>query len=331
MVALAVFHIDSLFTAGIVNQAAIITSKKLESGRDMDYWLAALSVDAQNNRANYYVGLREYLDGHYEDSIYFLARAFQDSNARDVLAGLYLGLAYDALGEHAKALGVWVASHSSEYFATRAKLRQMAGDLQLALADYELALRIDPAAVEARIDLASNLRDLGQPAKAIEVLLEAYRLAPSSKDVDQALVTTYADMRDFISAAEWDERTAEVVDDSEALLYLGRAELWRGKYSESIHDLSGYIENTPNDAAAAYAYGLLCSAYRNIGESQLAIQACMERIELGAPPEAAWYGDLGDIYAEAQDVEAAQEAYQTALQLDSQNQQAIVGLQRLGR
>ena len=286
----------------------------------------AIVLEPGNRRANYYAGLQHYNEGQYASSITELERTLQDEAGAGPLTALWLGLAYDAAGRKERAIAVWADAKVYERVMERAQLNFTLGYWQRALADYRLALHINPDSMVAWLGSGLCLQQLGQHQEAIKVLGEALRIDPYSLLVHQAMAGSYVALGDMASAAAWDERAAKVAPPGEAPLYRGRAAIWRDDFPTAIAELSAYTQGHPD---SVYAFELLCHTYPRVNDITSAIAACRRYITLRPTPSAWYYIFLGNLYRSVGELEEARQAYSTALQLEPGSPDAQENLRQI--
>ena len=105
-------------------------------------------------------------------------------------------------------------------------VQQLLGNRQESLDAYLLALRIDPTDVEARVQLAGVLVELGDPAAAVRELTVAARLAEPTDELYAMLARVYWDQGAWEQAVG-EARRAIALNASNGQAYLWKADALR--------------------------------------------------------------------------------------------------------
>ncbi len=318
-----------IFRAPFILSSAIVNGGVLDIARlkpiDVGLFKSALRSDPLNARANAYLGQHEFLSGNMSSAIPYLRDAItqQPNNS---LTGLYLGIAYQSIGETQLAIGIWQQVHAENYFLSLGQQLLIQGDPESAQEQFSTALMILPGSFDARFGITKCLQSLGNHLSAIKLLLDLVAEFPKSVPVHQAIFTSYLALKDYASASLWDEKTAELVSADYAPLYRGRAYLYLGDYNHAIEELKRAAQL---DAKNDYPYYLLCLAYRNQGDLRSAELACQKRIELSQKPSASYYVDLADIFLESGNMVSARNTYEQALRISPNDPDAMAGIRRI--
>jgi len=138
-------------------------------------------------------GVLELSRGDHAAAVRTLLRAVtvEPENAR---AHYYLGLAYGRVGARAGAISqlrdaVRLAPGDPKFHATLGLAYRESGDQASAMRELKEAARLDPATLEYRIGMAGALLDAGDATAAVDGLREAARLAPRAPEVHLLLAT----------------------------------------------------------------------------------------------------------------------------------------------
>lgn len=256
-----------VYSSAIINLSIInfMQSERWEScvAQIFPQILISSSYNTFNNpRVYYHLGLRSCSEERFVECIEQLETYRELKVDVNPFVGLALGTAYAVTGDATQASRIWTTYNSYDLVLQRASVRLQAGFdqrnhdfFQASLKDYLLALQINNKSVDARIGAARALQSLQEHAKAIEILNEAYGLAPDSLFIHNLLVTSYVALQNFPMAAFWDTEAAKLTTSEDAHLYRGRAAIWQGLFLEATRELRYYVENYPDNL---YGYELLC-------------------------------------------------------------------------
>ncbi|HET9870167.1 MAG TPA: tetratricopeptide repeat protein, partial [bacterium] len=110
---------------------------------------------------------------------------------------------------------------------------------------------------------------------------------------------------------------------AEDFLYApGRWAYDRGDYQKARDIFQGELQNSPNDADAAYGLG---NSLYQLGQYDQASQAYQKCLQDDPKLEAGWY-NLGNSLYQQKDYQGAAQSYQKALDLDPKDQDAARNL-----
>ncbi len=271
--------------------------------------------------------------GRHRQAIDHFERALESQPAATSLH-YQLSLAYRAVGdEQAAALHIERSGNGQPSFADPrvAELDRLAVGAGVSLARGGVALaegRVDVAAEEyrravaaapenpaARTNLALVLASLGERAEAREQLVEALRLEPESPHARLALANLLASDGEL-------ERAIEELD-----LLLGRdpghggalrsraaARLALGQDEAALSDLRAVVDSAPGDGAARLQLGSLLQQAGAVEAAEEQFQAALE-LELSTTEEAAAELSLGNLSARRAAFGEALTHYDRALEL----------------
>jgi tetratricopeptide (TPR) repeat protein len=157
-------------------------------------------------------------------------------------------------------------------------------ELGQAQADLERALRLKPDLVDAYLNLARVLDDLGRETDAVRTLTEALLRLETVPDAESAY---------------------------RARLHRGNLYLLQNDYQSAADDYRAATRLAPDDAAAFFNLGV---ALRRLDQLDSAAQAFGDAVRLN-PRHAPAYQELGDVAAARDLLDEAERAYSQALQL----------------
>ena len=152
----------------------------------------------------------------------------------------------------------------------------LAGQPEAALEEFDRALALNPAYVEAHLNRAIMLNDLGRYDEA----RESFRLA---WDCDQSnmhmeLGDLYADLGSYVQAVEQFRSAAQLRPDFlDIRTKLARALMENGEQEEARKELDGVLADNPDYIEARVTLGLV---HYRAGQSDLAAaewRACLQR------------------------------------------------------
>ncbi len=167
------------------------------------------------------------------------------------------------------------------------------GEAATAVGHFAQAVEIDPDFVEARYNLANALSESGRPAEAAAAFREVLRISPSLVEAHNGLGAVLIELNQTGPAIE----------------HFVLALRQRGGYQSAINNL----------ARTLAAYGVTADVIRYFGRD-----AALD------PAYARAYVLMGDQQQASGDADAAIAAYRRALEIESDNADALEQLQKLG-
>jgi tetratricopeptide (TPR) repeat protein len=209
-----------------------------------------------------------------------------------------------------------------------ADARWQSGHLDIAVAEYELALSIDPNCLGAILQLGSLLLEKGEPEAAKNYLQRAVQLAPDKADPHFRLANALFALEDFDGA--WEEYEESLRLDSEladahknlALIAIQREEL-----DTAVDHFEQALDIDPADAVAHCELGYLFVETKKL---DLAVEEFSAALLLNPDHVPAYLG-LGHV-AEAQgDLDEAAAMYGQVLDIDPDNAKAREKLERVAK
>lgn len=247
-----------------------------------------------------------------------------------------LALYRDLTGAHAQDPGLWLRIALVELESGRPSQALAAAERARELAPTEM----DPFAALAQIQAAS-----GQPGAALDTLLQALEHHPGDKGLLETMTTlsirlhrwpeAVGLLRELIrldpdnpmyhvdlgrillnqgaydEAIETFERSVEVgADPASTRAMVGKAQLAAGRSAQAISSFESSLALAPN----ADAYGGLATIHYLRGEQGEAIRAFRKAIEQD-PDDPDLQFNLGNVLAQTDRLEEAEEAYRRSLQL----------------
>ncbi len=172
----------------------------------------------------------------------------------------------------------------------RGLARELAGRIESAESDYLEAVRLDPRAFDAWINVGRLRRLAGRHAEALEAFEQAVRRAPTDPDAHLGRGLSRAALGDVQGARADFERSAELgPNDAEPLLALGDLQRDLGAYTQAVDTYRTAISREDADAASWLKLGNVLALLERYDESSRAFRAAIRR----APELAAAYNGLG--------------------------------------
>ena len=242
--------------------------------------------------------------------------AADTSSARSVvLQGR--GIAYHAKGEQDLALAdydeaIRIAPKSATAFTNRGNAYFAKGDLQRALADYNEALALNAKLTAALLARSELYRRQGEFDRAIADGNEAIRLDPRAPAAFNDRGLTYLENGAVnLAVADFDEAIRLNPDRADSFYDRGYAYLQKGDNNQAIADFNETIRLAP---AFAFAFIYRGNAYRGLGDLAGAVADFKEAMRLDPKsPEVPW--TLGRIDFNAGDYAAAASDLARAVEL----------------
>jgi tetratricopeptide (TPR) repeat protein len=232
------------------------------------------------------------------------------------LAYAYRGSAYNSKGEKDLAIADYneaIRRDPTRAAAFRGLVHLANGDRDSAIAEFDEAIRKDPNDALPYNVRGSSYNAKGERDSAIADLNKAIELDPKFALAYYNRGIAYGAKGEIDQAAK-DFNKAIELDPNFAVAYNGRGTAFyrRSDYGQAIADFSKAIEHDPKYADAYRMRGL---AYGAKGEVAQALADCSKAIELN-PKFALAYNARGYIYSVKGEVDQAIADYSTAVELD---------------
>ncbi|HVT72201.1 MAG TPA: tetratricopeptide repeat protein [Lacunisphaera sp.] len=192
-----------------------------------------------------------------------------------------------------------------------------------ALAEYREAIRLQPRFFKARIEAGRILNRLGRPGEAVPLLEDAAAMMIHPAEALGLLGQAQSALRHWDKAAAcFEQALAERPDDAEALSNLGAALLQLGRAAEALPRLEQAVRLDPGLAPAHFNLG---QAQRALGRPDLARASYAEAVRLD-PNHADAQLNLGVALATSDELDAAREHLEAAVRLAPGAAEAHVNL-----
>lgn len=197
----------------------------------------------------------------------------------------------------------------------------LSGDYDLAVTELARVLRERPNLVAANLFLGLSYLKLGQPEKAIPRLEEASRADPSNREARRALASGHLARDDYRAAAkEFRVLFSQQTDKAEAWYQLGR------DYLQLSTRLAARMATAYRDTAWAHQLAGNVLALRDLWND--AASEYRQALEAG-PHQVGLQASLGTAFLRLRKLAEAEAAFLAELQLDANNEQALLGLAEL--
>jgi eukaryotic-like serine/threonine-protein kinase len=158
-----------------------------------------------------------------------------------------------------------------------------------AVAEYQLALGLDPASEEAAIGLASAYEHEGKIAEAEKAYQQAIQVHPNSRFSYNMFGTFYRHRNEYEKALQMYARVIQIAPDwYGTYVNIGSIYFETGQYEKAIDPLKKSIAIRPSYPG----YVNLGAAYFGLGKFDEAVNAYQEAIKLDPEQQVTW-GDLG--------------------------------------
>ncbi|MDR3138815.1 MAG: tetratricopeptide repeat protein [Treponema sp.] len=201
----------------------------------------------------------------------------------------------------------------------------------------------DPPAVPRSQDAGWNYRtgrDLearGRAGEAAPFYAEAVRICRDEIARNAATADSYATLtwtlrrqQKYAEVITWGERGLQLFgNDYRIIEIMGEAYFYLDNYGQSLQFMQRYVNALPQGERASVAYFFIAEMYRLTGKFRLADIAYTTAVRL-EPNIALWWYRLGSVREAVGDRVPAIEAYEQAIKLNPQYQEAAAALARLG-
>jgi len=192
------------------------------------------------------------------------ALAWTRAQPKNPAAWFALGIAYNALRQHAKAIDA-----------------------------YQQALRIDPQNADAWYDLGIAYYYLRQHAKAIDAYQQALRIDPQDAGAWNNLGNAYSDVNQHAKAIDAYQQALRIdPQDAVAWYNLGNAYRALNQHAKAIDAYQQALRIDPQNAGA---WNNLGNAYSDVNQHAKAIDAYQQALRIDPQDAEAWF-NLGLVY-----------------------------------
>ncbi len=260
--------------------------------------------------------------GYWRSSITLFNHCLQ-ATEKNYLAHGNIAHALAEEGKHKEALShcnnaIAIAPGALGYLC-RANAYRKLGQDQLAIEDYNEAIRMKPDFAESYASRGGTYSNLGQDQLAIEDYSEALRLEPNFAEAYLGRGTAYGKLGQGETAMkDYDEAIRLKPRFAEAYLTRGNAYLKLGQDQQAVKDYSETIRLKPDFTEAYLARG---NSYVKLGQNQAAIKDYNEAIRL-KPDFAEAFAERGNAYSRLGQYPQAIADYNEAIRLKPDHAEA---------
>ena len=153
----------------------------------------------------------------------------------------------------------------------------------------------------------------------------------ASRDTYTALTWALRRQENYTEVIFWGERAlASFADEYRVVQTMGEAYFYLNNFDQSLRFMQRYINSEPQGERAAVSYFFIGEIYRFRRQFRHADIAYSTAVRL-EPGSALWWYRLGSVREAFGDLSQAANAYERALVLNPNYQQAITGLERSSR
>ncbi|MDP3774993.1 MAG: tetratricopeptide repeat protein [Gemmatimonadales bacterium] len=158
-----------------------------------------------------------------------------------------------------------------------------------AVREFDRALALNPRYVEAHLNRAVTLSELGRDQEAAETFASAQKLgavdhtgfsAPMASrlaNLHAELAEAYVEAGGLVQAIVQLEEAVELRPEFVDLRYrLARLRLDNGQIEKAHHELEKMLHERPNNVAARASLGMACYLMKDMGGARAAWEACQE-------------------------------------------------------
>jgi tetratricopeptide (TPR) repeat protein len=191
-----------------------------------------------------------------------------------------------------------------------------------------LALSAIPAFAQTKVDALELYRD-GKYPEAIDACIAEIQVQPNNIESHVVLCWSLVAAKRYEEADSWaDKGRALSKYDPRLIEIQAEAKYWRGQNEQALKLFQDYISYAPNGSRISGTYYLMGEIYLRLAKFRHADMAFSAAIQLeGLHP--AWWVRLGYAREMAKDYRHALEAYNKALELDPNVQDAARGKDRV--
>ena len=165
-------------------------------------------------------------------------------------------------------------------------------------------------------------------AEAVRICQEEIARNAANMDAYTVLTWTLQRQRKYGEVVSWGQRALQVQSDYRIIETMGEAYFYLGNYTESLRAMQRYANALPQGDKASTAYFFIGEIFRIQNKFFLADIAYTTAVRL-EPGSALWWYRLGTVRESAGDAAPAAEAYERALRINANYQEAREGLERV--
>ncbi|MDR3247359.1 MAG: tetratricopeptide repeat protein [Treponema sp.] len=167
--------------------------------------------------------------------------------------------------------------------------------------------------------------------EAVRICLDEIAQNAANMDSYTVLTWTLQRQRRYTEVISWGERGLNVnSNDYRVIETMGEAYFYLDRYNDSLRCMQRYVNSIPQGERTSVAYFFIGEIYRLQRKYRRADIAYTTAVRLD-PSSALWWYRLGTVRESAGDPSPATEAYERALRLNPNYQEAREGLERVRR
>lgn len=281
-----------------------------------------LQKNQKDDRTLNLYGLLQGVMGNTKQSIVFFEKALA-VNPKNVEAMTNLANAYKASGELDKALATYKTAidtspeFSKSYYNAGVVLREL-GRVEEAKDLLSKSIELDDSFIDSYINLSAAYKDEGDIERAIEVL----DASPKDDRVYSSLALLFSEKKEHNKAIEYINQAILIKRNHEMLNNLGIIYSGAKMYEQAV---LACFEAISMKGDFDTAYSNLANCFIDLNDEQKAKGALLKAISIN-PNCASHYVNLGVFFKKQGDMMGAEQAFLSALLLDSMNKPASTNL-----
>jgi spermidine synthase len=238
------------------------------------------------------------------------AASWTSRGAAELKANAY-GMAFESFRQAAA-----IDSRSAEALRGASDAAARAQRLDVVRKWLEQMAASDPSNVAARVELSHVLAASGDPAAAIAAATDAARIEPDDPRPQEQLASVLADAGDGERLRPLAEHLVErFADRGDGHYYQATALFLLGRTSEAVAEARRVLELNPRNAKAQNLLGAGCATAGDLACARAAFDASIS----ADPRDPSSYVNLGQLYLQLGDANAAVTTLTEALALDPQS------------
>ena len=222
----------------------------------------------------------------YEGAVTYFVECLSYSDGvvgnMDYDVNYYLAAAYCKLGHYDKAEQIYtdilaLKKEETQAFYLRGNARLELGKHELAISDFETALKLEPENYEMLIQIYQVLEAHGKKQEGLEYISFALKGREKQMEAyDKGMIYYY--LGDYAKACTFLEEAKGGKKEAKVYLYLGLSYEATGDYNYAITNVyTGYLKNHEGDAAIYNQLGL---CYLKQGSYDLALSAFQSAMQI---------------------------------------------------
>lgn len=271
---------------------------------------AYIGKHAFDQAIDYYQKALE-IDPEYEDAYLGLARVNMEREQYGKAARIY-------------QLALELNPQSAVVYNQLGNLSFVQGNYDEAIEHYQKAIELNQFYIEAYNGLGLSYAGKGEIDKALSLYQQVLRIDPDATVIRNSLGSLYMSQGEIENAiSEFMESLQREPNNAEVRNNLGMLLLRTQQYEEALRELMAALKLQPDNPKIMSNLGL---GYAHVGLYEQAIQMCRWALQID-PSLFQTHVLLGDVCFGIKDFSCAIEAYQNALELQSDNQEVREKLQ----